>query len=218
MNIEKLKKYLETNNVISNYRKVCEELDEKVLTGNAKISQLKELERYFCFNKQGNKFVFTEVYSEPKEKVDGRKNTKGNNRKIFSSFLIPREDENKIGVYKIVLDNNIYIGSTIDGFRNRFRNHNNEYSNNVPFTFDMLNDSATFDIIEICEGLQESQVRNIENKYMQQYREDEDWNLINSNDAWSYTKKQKFKTIKIQVKEEYYNKVLKFLQDNNLVD
>ena len=38
MNIEKLKKYLETNNTLSNYRKICEELDEKVLTGNAKIS------------------------------------------------------------------------------------------------------------------------------------------------------------------------------------
>jgi len=86
MNIEKLKKYLEINNVISNYRKVCEQLDEKVLTGNAKISQLKELERYFCFNKQGNKFVFTEVYSEPKDKVDGRKNTKGNNN-IYGKYI-----------------------------------------------------------------------------------------------------------------------------------
>ena len=217
MNIEKLKKYLETSIILANYKKVCEQLDEKVLTGNAKISQLKELERYFNFHKQGNKFVFTETYSEPKEKVDGRKYTKGNNRKEYSQFLIPREDENKIGIYKIVLDDNIYIGSTIDGFRNRFRNHNNEYSNNIPFTFDMLNDGATFEIIEICEGLQESQIRNIENKYIQQYREDKDWNLINSNDAWSYAKKQKFKTIKIQVKEEDYDKVLEFLKENNLI-
>ena len=86
MNIEKLKKYLETTIILANYKKVCEQLDEKVLTGNAKISQLKELERYFNFHKQGNKFVFTETYSEPKEKVDGRKYTKGNNN-VYGKYI-----------------------------------------------------------------------------------------------------------------------------------
>ena len=86
MNIDKLKTYLETSNTLANYKKVCEELDEKVLTGNAKLSQLKELERYFKFHKQGNKFVFTEIYLEPKDKIDGRKDTKGNNN-VYGKYI-----------------------------------------------------------------------------------------------------------------------------------
>jgi len=216
MNIDKLKKYLETSNVLANYKKVCEQLDEKVLTGNAKLSQLKELERYFNFHKQGNKFVFTETYLEPKEKVDGRKNTKGNNRKEFSNFLISEEDENKIGVYKIVLDNNIYIGSTIKEFRERFREHG--YKNNPLPTYEMLQNGATFEIVEICDGLNEIEIRNLENSYIQQYKKDKHWNLINSRGTWDYTKKQNYKTIKVKVKEEDYENTLEFLRENNLIN
>jgi len=86
MNIENLISKLGKNNVISNYRELCKVLDDDVLAGNAKVAQLKELERFFKFYKQGNKFIFTEIYSKPKDKVDGRKNTKGNNN-IYGKYI-----------------------------------------------------------------------------------------------------------------------------------
>jgi len=108
MNIEKLKKQLEANNTIANYRKLCEELDEKVLTGNAKLSQLKELERYFKFHKQGNKFVFTETYLEVKEKSDGRKNTKGNNN-IYGKYIEQLVLDLLVQKYQTTQERKIYL-------------------------------------------------------------------------------------------------------------
>lgn len=108
MNIEKLKTYLETNNIIANYKKLCEELNDKVLTGNAKLSQLKELERYFKFHKSGNKFVFTEIYSEIKEKVDGRKNTKGNNN-VYGKYIEQLVLDLLVQKYQTTQERKIYL-------------------------------------------------------------------------------------------------------------
>jgi len=212
-------KYLKKNMIISNYKKLCEILEENIKTGGAKINQLNYWNDYFKYHKDGNKFIIDEIYIEPLEKIDERKKKSGgaNNRKEFPNFLISKEDETKIGVYKIVLNNNIYIGSTIASFRKRFLEHNNEKYNNVPFTSNMLKEGAIFKILELCEGLTEIQIRTKENQYIKQYREDDSWNIINSRGAWDYAKKQKFKTIKIQVKEEDYENVLMFLQENNLV-
>jgi len=108
MNIEKLKVFLETNNTIANYKKLCEELDEKILTGNAKLSQLKELERYFKFNKQGNKFVFTETYTIPKEKVDKRKDTKGNNN-VYGKYIEQLVLDLLVQNYQTTKERKIYL-------------------------------------------------------------------------------------------------------------
>jgi len=221
MNLENIIKIkLSIDMAIKNYKEMCFLLEEKEKQGKSRLLQIANWERYFKWHKDGQKFIIDEVFEMPIEKIDNRGKSigsKNNSRKYFPSFLIYEKDENKIGVYKIVLDNNIYIGSTIQGFRKRFLKHNNKINNNVPFTSEMLEEGATFEIIEVCEGLSEKEIREIENKYIHLYRKDNDWNLINNNDAWSFVKKQKFKTIKIKVKEEDYDEVLKFLKDRNLV-
>lgn len=63
--------------IFKNYKELCLALGEKVKTGNGKKSQLKEIERYIEYEKEGNKFVIKEVYSKPKDKTDKR-NTSGN--------------------------------------------------------------------------------------------------------------------------------------------
>lgn len=68
--------------VIKNYRELCSLLNLPVCTGNQKISQLKELDRYFDYVKEGNKFVITEMYSSPAEKVDKRKE-----RGIYTKYI-----------------------------------------------------------------------------------------------------------------------------------
>ena len=40
--------------------------------GNAKKAQLKEWARYFDYQKDGNKFIITEVFDEPLDKYDAR--------------------------------------------------------------------------------------------------------------------------------------------------
>lgn len=68
MNINnlELKKY-------KNYKELCNVLEEKIKNGKSKRLQLKEWERYFTYKKDGYGYIVTEIYSTPKEKVDGRK-------------------------------------------------------------------------------------------------------------------------------------------------
>lgn len=81
----------------------------------------------------------------------------------------------------------------------------------------MLNNNATYQILWIANNETEQQIRNKENEFIEQYKQDDDWNVINTREAWSYTvPKQKYKTIKIKIKEEDYENTLEFLKENNI--
>jgi hypothetical protein len=68
MNLENLS----TGLIVNNYKEMCKLLGEDVKFGNSKKYQLKEWQCYFNFEKQGNAFVITEIFSKPKPKVDER--------------------------------------------------------------------------------------------------------------------------------------------------
>lgn len=48
-----------------NYKQLCELLEIEVKGGNAKKAQLKEWERFFKYEKEGNKFTITSIYETP---------------------------------------------------------------------------------------------------------------------------------------------------------
>jgi len=214
------KKGLEVGNTYKSLKDICNTLKLKYKDGSSsKNALLKKIESEYKIEKQGKGYLILERYDTPKEIPDKRKETKGNftgKRKIFTNLLIEKENEDRIGVYKIVLDNNIYVGSTIKSFRERFKGHKSK-NKIMPHTYEMLDNGATFEVIEFCDGLPEIEIRKLENYYIKQYREDENWNLINSKDAWDFAKKQKYKTIRIKVKDEDYESTLEFLKDNNLI-
>ncbi|RKJ60837.1 hypothetical protein D7X33_27380, partial [Butyricicoccus sp. 1XD8-22] len=95
----KYKELLKVGQVYKSYRQVCEALGEKVKAGDSKYSQLKEWERYFKYDKDGNKFIITDIFDEPSEKVDLRK--EGNSKikyiehieKLILDLLLQKEDE-----------------------------------------------------------------------------------------------------------------------------
>jgi len=104
INISKLEKGM----IIPNYKKLCELLKEKVLNGNAKIAQLKELERYLRYHKSGNKFIIDEIYLEIKEKVDGRKDTKGNNN-VYGKYIEQLVLDLLVQKYQTTKERKIYL-------------------------------------------------------------------------------------------------------------
>lgn len=65
MNISSLKE----NQVVKNYKELCSILEIKAEAGNSKKAQLKELERFINYHKEGNRFIIDEVYKEVKEKL-----------------------------------------------------------------------------------------------------------------------------------------------------
>lgn len=87
---------------IKNYKELCNLLDWKVSAGNTKKSQLKDLESYCSYHKEGNKFIIDEIYSKPKEKQDDRKNNKGSQAeyindlelRLLGEFLTKGKDNN----------------------------------------------------------------------------------------------------------------------------
>ena len=76
-------KELKEGLIIKNYKVLCEEyLGVQPSAGNTKKAQLKELERYCEYHKNGNKFVIDKVFDVPKEKEDLRKFNGGDHNNI----------------------------------------------------------------------------------------------------------------------------------------
>lgn len=73
---------LEIGQVVKNYKEMCTILDEEELQGNSKKAQLKEWERYFLWEKKGQKFIILDVYETPLAKKDGRQN-----RNIYVQYI-----------------------------------------------------------------------------------------------------------------------------------
>lgn len=69
---EKIQEELTEGLIIKNYKELCKLLDMKVKTGNSKIAQMNEIERYVKFKKEGYKFIVMEIYEIPLPSKDKR--------------------------------------------------------------------------------------------------------------------------------------------------
>lgn len=87
---------LEEGTWVKNFKELCTLLNQPVGTGNQKKKQLTEFSRYFAYEKSGNKFFITEIYSEP---LPPNVNTPHNSKyvqyieNILLSYLSEQEEE-----------------------------------------------------------------------------------------------------------------------------
>ena len=113
MKIENLK----VGMVIKNYKELCKILEVEEKKSGSKKYQLQSFERFFRYEKQGNKFIITEIFNDPLPVIDGRgknPNSHGNNHigqpvfkndlEIIITDIIATEYQNKT-----TLDKNINI-------------------------------------------------------------------------------------------------------------
>lgn len=218
MEICNLKKGME----IKNYRELCKILNIKVKSSNSKKAQLKELERFCKYHKEGNRFIIDSIYKKVRDKEDNRKNNKGGNNlgkyKDYKNFKVDNKNYFSKGVYCIVNKNNIYIGSTIRNFRERFLEHYNNYQHSMDHTQNLLLSGGIFKIIEVMNNSNEKVIRLKEQYYINKYLKDNKYNLINKEKEIGY--KGKIKPIKyknIKVAESNYNKAIEVLKENDLI-
>lgn len=81
MNITNLK----IGDTIKNYKEMCSLLGEKITNGGkSKEAQIKNWERYFQYERQGQKFHILNIYDVPLPKVDRRSN---GNRRIYLPYV-----------------------------------------------------------------------------------------------------------------------------------
>lgn len=223
MKIENLK----VGMVIKNYKVLCELLEIPVKDGNSKKCQLQNLERFIRYEKQGFKYIITEIFSEPLPKLkenDGRgknPNSRGNyTGKHQPQFKIPHEKFKSIGVYAIVLNHQIYIGSTNNGFRARFNQHNNK--DNPLITKEMLeNKNAQFVMLKEMNNSSEFEIRLEEERYIQHYINDTDWEVMNITPTVKIKGRRKVNEPKpkyksIRVLETEYEKAIQLLKENGI--
>lgn len=71
-----------------NYKELCKALNWNIKTGNSKIAQQRQLSSVCKWHKQGNKIVITEIYTEPREKIDNRGNKGHNTSKYMEAIDI----------------------------------------------------------------------------------------------------------------------------------
>lgn len=218
-----IKEKIKAGMIFKSYRSLCSFLDEEIKAGNSKKSQIKEWERFFKFHKDGNKFIIDEVYNEPKEKEDGRKGRISSTYYNISSFNVPYEQKNNHGIYKIVLDNSIYIGSTINNFRKRFLQHY-KYNKDMPETRELLENGGVFEVIHDMTNItDELLIRMLEEEFIKYYMELEDYIVVNKRDKTyslysTNSEKTKYKTIRIKVKKDEYWNTLMELNKLGLID
>ena len=140
---------------------------------------------------------------------------------IFTAdnYYIGRLDNKKdksIGVYKIILDNQIYIGSTKVGFRERFIAHMSKF-NTLP-TKEMLDNGATFEILQICDGMSENEIRHIEDNWIQEYRNNSEWKVINELKSVGIKGERQYKPkyTKVRINENDIDRAMELLKNNEI--
>lgn len=190
-----------------NYKDFCEYLEIPIKTGNSKIKQLKEIDS-ICKREMTSptKFKIVEIYNNPL-------NIKDNRRIDFNCFNISKELEYCGGIYKIQLDNTIYIGQT-NNFRHRFRQHKSQnYIFGTPSkTKELIENGGIMSIIE----LEDDELKRLEKETTwTNYYILNDYNVINNtNVLYKNKNNQRQKSIKVNIDD--YEKVLKLLKDNNI--
>lgn len=209
----------------ANYRRLCEFLGEEIKCGQSKKSQLKNWARYFCFDRDGNKIIINKIYDTPKKKIDKRGGNMWNHPKYpnLGIYNITKEQSNFKGVYKIQLNNNVYIGSTTVAFRTRYRQHCANYNNMSTHTHELLKQGASFDILWIAdESDSETTIRQKENDYIEQYTKD-GYDMLNSHIPVVISEKRivtsskrKPKYTNIRINKEDYEKAISLLSENGL--
>lgn len=224
MNIDKVKE-LYVGQEFKNYKIFCKFMDEEPKKANSKISQIKEWNRYFLFKKEGQKIIITKIFDIPKDKIDNRiGGVVWNNRKYpnLGIYTLTNEQGRLKGVYKIQLDNEVYVGSTTVGFRTRYRQHSNNENNMTPHTQDLLKRGASFEILWIAdENDSETTIRQMENDYIEQYRNN-GYDMLNSHVPVIISEKRTVNSIKkikykqIKINENDYEMAIALLKENGL--
>ena len=165
-----------------NYKAMCEENGLEVKAGKSKQLQMKEIERFYKFHKEGNKIVIDEKYDVPEEKVDCRKikgkidGRKNNGRAKTEKYShIPTTK----GVYYIVdNDRDIYVGSTSVSFKERYQQHN--YTCNTCESKVIISKEHTFGVLYDMSDIEDVElIRMIEKEYIDYFADNEEYNLVN---------------------------------------
>ena len=96
---------LHNGQIIKNYKELCSILGLETKSGDSKVAQLKELERYFSYKRDGHKFIIEEIYQKPLPKIDGRTQRNVSDlTRYMTEVLVRRLSNQNDDIYKYATD------------------------------------------------------------------------------------------------------------------
>lgn len=221
--INKLQELID-DNVELNYRNLTDFLELPYLRGNAKRVQLKLLNELCEYEKNNTKYKFIRMldYKNNNAVIINNKSVTISSIKNRSSNFsrmsnISQLDEYKAGIYKIQLDNIVYIGQT-NNFKQRFRQHyygqNIRYKNYGADTETLLKNGGTFEVLEFEDDRMQ---RLLKESYWVDYYREKGYKILNTEKVLFNESKTKPKTKCIKVLEENYDTVVRILKEKGLL-
>ncbi|RXZ78178.1 hypothetical protein EBB07_29425 [Paenibacillaceae bacterium] len=112
---------------VKSYKEMCELLNEKVKTGNAKIAQLNEWERYFTYEREKFSFIIKEVYQEPLPKTETISHVQI--IEILLLDMLATHDQQELLISKTKLLKRMKIINDIYNFIKKNQNKSSQYLN-----------------------------------------------------------------------------------------
>lgn len=184
-------------------------IDYKV--AGSRKRQIEKLSRIYEIIVKNTLYTVIREYNQEEKELYQAKPTPLN-------FKILKRDKNRGGIYKIQLNNTIYIGQT-NNLANRYNAHVN--GQNQCDTKSLLLNGGTFELLEFEESQEERFLK--ENKYIKEY-EEMGYKLLNSKDVLYCGKNKKIKKQKehkskidtISFDSSDLDKITKLLSDNNI--
>ena len=195
-----------------NWKEICEAMNWATTGGNTKVRYLKQLDSICKYHKEGNKIVIDEIFAEPKEIEDKRKNSKGKEPKYYPQFLLQKEDWYKSGVYKIQFENKVYIGST-NNFRRRYIQHFSKDKECQPYVYELLKEEKhVFELLELVGEEKELEIR--EQYWLDKYIQLEEYEVVNQKRVKAIKPISESVNRIIRISKEEYEEAVKLLKDN----
>lgn len=191
------------------YGKVCMKSKDAMLNNAKKFCKIEVLRR--------GKYNIIEIYDTPIDK------NKFETRRVDYDFVNYDSEYDKMnGVYCVKLENKIYIGSTISGFRNRHSAYKFNIKNNNTKNWcggDLLiSKGGKIEILWATESNNELEIRLKEIEYIQYYDYFTDFEVINSVSQVSVlNSKNKIKYNKIKILDKDFEKAKQLLSENGII-
>ena len=213
-----LKNKLTEGMVFKSYRALCENMNWKPTGGSVKVANMKKLNAICTYHKQGNSIVIDEVFDAPLP-IKGRGGKQPSN---FPQFKINEDKWYNKGVYMIKLDNQVYIGSTVN-FRIRFMKHLRGDLDYMKHTYELLNNGGEFFILHDMSDIEDIElIRMVEEEYILFYTHETDYDVVNRRIGTSAfgkpkkSKKPKIKYKSIKIEENRLSEILEILDERGV--
>lgn len=193
------------------YKEFCKLNNIPELKKMQKTRQLKLFSLYMNIIWRNNKIKIVEIYDDDKIKP----RTKSYHDDTATKFNINPLDKNKAGIYKIQLNNTVYIGQT-NNFIERYYQHNSKLNKMNKSTKPLLELGAVMEVLEFEDDLENRLLK--ESKYAIEYKLN-GFNVINDFNRIvkeNYRKQRREKFITIKIKFNDLDCVINLLKNNNI--